>query len=52
MGTTDSASVEKFLAALENYFDLMRVNKSNQKARYMEALLAEKAQNMVLNSDL
>ena len=48
-GTADGDSVKNFLAALENYFDLMKVNDSNQKARYAETLLGGKNQNMVSN---
>ena len=51
-GTADGDSVKNFIAALENYFDLMKVSDSNQQARCAETLLRGKNHNMVSNTKL
>ena len=43
MGAADGESVKIFIAASENYFDLMQVKEQNQRERYAETLLVEKA---------
>ena len=43
---------KKFLAVLENYPDLMKINDSDYQARYAETLLMEKTLNIVSNSEL
>ena len=39
----DGDSVQNFVNALDNYYDLMNLRGSNQQARYAEALLTDKA---------
>ena len=39
--SADSDSMKNFIAALEKYFNLMKVNEFNQNTSYAEILLAE-----------
>ena len=43
VGKADGDSVQNFVNALDNYYDLMNLRGSNQQARYAETLLTDKA---------
>ena len=43
VGKADGDSVQNFVHALDNYYDLMNLRGGNQQARYAETLLTDKA---------